>query len=92
MLTPLGKYSDFRWFRLNIRILIIFSVGPSFVVNAKAVATLELEVDITLGLAHNITNGRLLFPALNQSNNAVNCTSGDTLKPLDTVFKFGGQS
>lgn len=44
-------------------ILSIFTLGPSFKVNAQANASLALDIDMQVNLAYKITNGQLIFPA-----------------------------
>jgi len=40
----------------------IFTLGPSFKVNAQATATLDLDIDMAVNLAYKVTNGQLIFP------------------------------
>ncbi|KAJ3528236.1 hypothetical protein NM688_g8023 [Phlebia brevispora] len=40
----------------------IFTLGPSFNVDLEGIATIDTDVDMTVGLAYNINNGRLVFP------------------------------
>jgi hypothetical protein len=40
----------------------IFTLGPSFKVNAQANATLDLDIDMAVNLAYKITDGQLIFP------------------------------
>ncbi|KAF7794340.1 hypothetical protein EIP86_005474 [Pleurotus ostreatoroseus] len=40
----------------------IFKLGPSFNIDLEGIATLDAEVNMTVGLAYNVNNGRLVFP------------------------------
>lgn len=65
----------------------ILTIGPSFKISADAKASLELDVDMKLDLAHNITNGHLVFPP--QANSTqTNGTSGGVFIPGDTGLTF----
>ncbi|KAJ6608508.1 hypothetical protein B0H10DRAFT_2226802 [Mycena sp. CBHHK59/15] len=40
----------------------ILSIGPTFEVNANAKATLDLNVDLTVGINYHVDNAQLFFP------------------------------
>jgi hypothetical protein len=60
----------------------ILTVGPTFEVNAQALASLDLGVDLTMGLNYHVKNAELIFPppngAVQDQSNAFQV--GDTRK------------
>lgn len=40
----------------------IFKLGPTFNVDVEGIANIEAELNMTVGLAYNVNNGRLTFP------------------------------
>ncbi|KAG6894631.1 hypothetical protein C0992_005325, partial [Termitomyces sp. T32_za158] len=58
----------------------IFTIGPTFEVDAQASAGLDLQADTSVGLNYNFNNAQLIFPPnSDQTNNAGNAfTIGDT--------------
>ncbi|KDQ51373.1 hypothetical protein JAAARDRAFT_41224 [Jaapia argillacea MUCL 33604] len=60
----------------------IFTLGPSFLINAQATATVELDVDLAVGLAYSVTNGKLFFPPANGH------TSGGIFTPQDSQLQL----
>jgi hypothetical protein len=40
----------------------VLTLGPTFEVNAQALATLDVETDLTVGLNYKIDNAQLVFP------------------------------
>ncbi|KAJ7143998.1 hypothetical protein C8R44DRAFT_141912 [Mycena epipterygia] len=63
----------------------ILSIGPSFEVNANAKATLDLNVDMTLGINYNIENAQLFFPPKGKS-------SGGSFSLGDTPLKLSADT
>ncbi|KAF4610324.1 hypothetical protein D9613_010280 [Agrocybe pediades] len=55
----------------------ILTIGPSFVINGQATATLELEADMTIGLSYDIEGAQLTFPPDNQKSSG-SFNIGDT--------------
>lgn len=41
----------------------ILSLGPSFQVNAQAIATMEADLEMAVDLAYHVKGARLFFPA-----------------------------
>ncbi|EIM91796.1 uncharacterized protein STEHIDRAFT_46336 [Stereum hirsutum FP-91666 SS1] len=64
----------------------ILTIGPSFAINAEAKATLEIDVDLTLDLAHNITNGHMVFPP--GAASADQTTNNGQFVPSNTGLTF----
>ncbi|KAF7329620.1 hypothetical protein MKEN_00225000 [Mycena kentingensis (nom. inval.)] len=57
----------------------ILTIGPTFEVNANAQATLDLNVDMSVGINYKIENAQLVFPPKGSSgDNAGAFTLGDT--------------
>ncbi|KAI0092175.1 hypothetical protein BDY19DRAFT_884355 [Irpex rosettiformis] len=55
----------------------ILSIGPSFVVNAQGIATIDTDLKLGVDLAYNINNAKLFFPPGKQS-------SGGDFAPANT--------
>lgn len=62
------------WYRNVFRIL---KIGPSFEVNGKAIASLDLDVDMTVGFNYTIGSAKFTFPPTGNSP-AVSASIGDT--------------
>ncbi|KAJ7471656.1 hypothetical protein B0H11DRAFT_1729811 [Mycena galericulata] len=63
----------------------ILSIGPTFEVNANAKATLDVNVDMTIGINYNIENAQLFFPPNGKS-------SGGTFSLGDTPLKLSADT
>lgn len=48
----------------------ILSIGPTFNLNVEAKATVDVEVDLSLGLAYSIDSLQLVFPPSQGGSNA----------------------
>lgn len=56
----------------------ILTVGPSFKVDALTTATLDVDVDLQVGLSYNINNAKLFFPPSSQLQSGGDFAPGDT--------------
>jgi hypothetical protein len=58
----------------------VLTVGPTFEVNAQAVANLDVDVDLTVGLNYKIDKAELIFPPSSKKAKAAGGTFnvGDT--------------
>ena len=61
-------------------IISIFTLGPSFKVNAQATATLDLDINMAVNLAYKVTNGQLIFPPNAQLPGGGNFAPSDARK------------
>lgn len=55
----------------------ILTIGPSLVINAQGIATLDTELNMSVDLAYSINNAQIMFPSGSQSN-------GGGFAPTDT--------
>ncbi|KAG7086957.1 hypothetical protein E1B28_002874 [Marasmius oreades] len=62
----------------------IFSIGPTFTINAQAVATLDLNVDMTVGFVYNVNKATLFFPDKDNKESGGDFEIGDTPLTLST--------
>ncbi|KAJ7333435.1 hypothetical protein DFH08DRAFT_306238 [Mycena albidolilacea] len=63
----------------------ILTLGPSFQVNARGIATAELAADLTLGINYHVNGAKLSFPTGSQSAGTVSL--GDTPLTLSADTK-----
>ncbi|PPQ93459.1 hypothetical protein CVT25_008563 [Psilocybe cyanescens] len=71
----------------------VLTIGPSFVINGQATATLDLDVGLTVGISYTIDNAQLTFPpssqqssgAFNIGDTPLKLTAGATGKATGTV-------
>ncbi|KAH9475749.1 hypothetical protein JR316_0011308 [Psilocybe cubensis] len=71
----------------------VLTIGPSFVINGQATATLDLDVGLTVGISYTIDNAQLTFPpngqkssgAFNIGDTPLKITAGATGKATGTV-------
>ncbi|KAF8898004.1 hypothetical protein CPB84DRAFT_1748022 [Gymnopilus junonius] len=54
----------------------ILTIGPSFEIDGQATATLDVDVDMTVGISYTIDNAQLTFPPKSSSKGTFNI--GDT--------------
>ena len=62
------------------RFFSILEVGPSLDLNAQAIATLDLDVDLQVGLKYNVENLELFFPPLPGRDSFANVAAQDSRK------------
>ncbi|KAJ7149272.1 hypothetical protein C8R43DRAFT_888085 [Mycena crocata] len=63
----------------------ILSIGPTFEVNANAKATLDLNVDMTVGINYHVENAQLFFPPKDEK-------SGGAFSLGDTPLKLSADT
>ena len=56
----------------------VITVGPSFKLNAQAIATLDINLGLTADLAYKVDNTRLFFPPQNGLESKGNAKAEDT--------------
>ncbi|KAF9466288.1 hypothetical protein BDZ94DRAFT_1306284 [Collybia nuda] len=81
--------SSFVWLLFKLIFLLralhrVLTVGPTFEVNAQAVASLDLDVGLTVGLNYKIDKAELIFPPNSKKAKA----AGGTFKVGDTPLKL----
>src|ERR1700722_1031386 len=56
----------------------ILTIGPSFKVNAQTTATLDVDLNLKVGLSYNVNNAQLFFPPSSELQSGGDFAPGDT--------------